>query len=287
MLYLNIPEEKIMGATQTLIPKSVLFPALALFVMAPGLKADTPQFNAIGSVTLCGSGGAPVNVSSSGAPITFTAKVLPSTTVPPGDPAGWVSVSPGPFTTPATLSLGLKNLGPIAGTFTATIVLQATDSSGAADLTFPVTYTSGSTCGGGGGGGGGQNGTITPSLNPLNLSASPGYSALGTIDLSTTSAAAIGFSVSYLPQNSWLTVAPSGSGFAVSSGTKVTLTVIANAQNLSSSPPGGSITITPTSGMGLATIIPVYFTVGAGAGGTLTFSGVTTLTSNSGSEMRL
>src|SRR5437879_10467519 len=98
-----------MGATQTLIYKTVLFPALALFVTAPGTRADTPQFNAISTVTLCGSGGAVVNVNSSGTPITFTASVQ-STTVPSGDPTGWLSISQDSPATPAKVTLGLKNL---------------------------------------------------------------------------------------------------------------------------------------------------------------------------------
>src|SRR5438874_2063111 len=152
----------IMDAAHLLLKKAVPVLALGLLALAPGLKAQAPAFNTISDVTLAGTGGRQITVGGNldpGTPITFTAAIS-SSTPPSGDPQNWLVIGSGagPYTTPATLSLNLGNLGAVAGTYSAVVTLTPS-TAGVAPMSFNVTYTSGTS----GGGGGGGTGTMTAS----------------------------------------------------------------------------------------------------------------------------
>jgi uncharacterized protein (TIGR03437 family) len=262
-----------MDAAHTLLKKTVLLLALALFAVAPVIQAQTLSSSAT-AVTLQGTTGAQVNVTSSDSTtvITFTRSIAY------GDNASlnWLSVAGG-STTPTTLFVNLGGLaGSLpAGTHTATVTLTAT--SPASTVSFTVSYTVGSS-----GGGGGQTGTITAAPSSVPLSALSGNTTSTQVTLSTGSPTAITFTVGF--DQFWL------SGFVTSntvfSGTTATLTVIGSAVGLSNNTYTGHVTITPT--VGAVTTIPVTFTVGTGGtgSGTLTATPNTinfAYTSNSGS----
>jgi len=262
-----------MDAAHTLLKKTALFSALALFGIAPGLQAQ-PTFNAIGTVTLT-LGGGQVTIGGSGdpaTPITFNA-TLGSFSVPSGDPQIWVHF-PGTATTTttsgttstasATLAFVVGSLGAYQGTYSATVTLHATTpATGVVDSTFTVTYTSGS------GGGGGQSGAITAFPTSIPLSASPGSGTLATanITLSTLSASAVPFTISYTPLGSWLQASTAYT--SVVAGSNAFVNVSASAFSLPTNTYSGTVTITPTGG-GTPTQVQITFTVGTGGTGTIT-----------------
>jgi len=257
-----------MDAADTLLKKTVLFSALALFVMAAGLHAQ-PAFNTPGTLQLS-LGGGNVNITGTGdpaTPITFDAS-LSNFTVPGSNPPNWVSFVNGSttssgLTTPAQLGFLVRNTGSTQGTFSATVNLTpngASATAGVAASSFTVTYISGSS----GGGGGGSNGTITASTTNLVLSTTPGSFTTGTITLSTTSTGSINFNLTYSPSNSWLSVSPSSG--TVSSTSSVTLQVLGNANNISSNQTG-SITVTPSSGTPTSIAVTLNVSGGGGGGG--------------------
>ncbi|HXB68256.1 MAG TPA: hypothetical protein VNY05_08435 [Candidatus Acidoferrales bacterium] len=251
-----------MDAAYTLFKKTSLFFALALFVTAGVLKAQ-PSFSSptTGASFALTTGGGQVGVSGSAdasTPITYSAAIT-GTTVPPGDPATWVTISGGATgTTPGTITFQLVNTGSFQGTYSATVTLSATSPTGVTQVTFTVTYASNSN------GSGGQTGLIVASPASVTFGSTSGSSNVlqSNITLSTSSANAVSFSVSFLPFGSWLNAATLST--FVSANSTATVTVSVTALTLTNNQYTGSVTIIPSSGA--STVVPVTFNVGAGGG---------------------
>jgi len=254
--------EENMDAAYQLLKKAVLFSAVALFVPF-GLNADVPVFNNPGTVTLAGTGGIEITLTSSGAPIAYTASLSNFQPAPSGTQLPWVVISTGATgTTPHTLGFGLGQPQG-SGAFTATCTVTATDGSGALPITFSVNYTSGSS-----GGGGGQNGTIVATPSSVTLAAAANSTNLvsTTVQL-TTSASSVSFAVSTSPSGLWLSTSVTTQ--VITSTSPATLTIYANPSGVTTSQ-SGSVIITPTGG-GSNTTIPVTFNIGGtGSGGSIT-----------------
>ena len=113
----------------------------------------------------------------------------------------------------------------------------------------------------------GQGGSsvISADPSPLTLNTFTGQSVATSVTLSTASTAPIPFSFSTTPTNgaSWLSVSASNS--QVSSSSTVTMSVFANATNITTQQTG-SITIVPGNG-GAQTVIPVTLNVNGSSGG--------------------
>ena len=241
-----------MDAAHKLIKNIALFLALALLVAVPGRSQS--QLSATPS---------PVGLSASAEFVQVT--VGGSGTFSITNQVGtFFNVNPASTTAPTTVQVGLastlcSNGGTTAcnGSFT----LHPTSATGGGtDVVVPVTFTPG-------GGGGSQNGVISATPSSVTLNTFTGSATSAAVSLTTTSATPIGFSISFVPTNSWLSVSANAS--QVSASQSVTLNVFANATNISSQQ-SGSITITPGNG-GAQTVIPVTLNVN-GSGGS-TYSG--------------
>ncbi len=247
-----------MDAAQKLIKTAGLLSVIALLMAAPGW-AQTPALQASpSSVSITGTQGQNVSITSSVAatPITFT-----MTTDYTGDASNpgvrWLGVQGG-NTTPTSLAFNLvQTAGLPQGVHTAVVTL--TDTANNSD-TLPITVTYSS-------GGSGGGGTLSASPNPINVSANPGGAFTTNVTISTTSTVAVTLNAPATSVNNggtnWLTAGIVGnSSVVVNSPTVVQVT--ANATNLPAGLYTGNVTVTPNPGTAL--VIPVNFTVGGGSG---------------------
>ena len=140
------------------------------------------------------------------------------------------------------------------GTHTAGIVLQATDGSGAPNLTLPVTYTAGS---------GGGNYTVTASPSSIAPNITFGGQTTVTFDLNTSSPTPINYTLAN-PTVSWVSwYVVAGDPF-VSSTSAAQIAVFLNGAGQ----PSGSLTTTLTVDTGNGNVsIPVTLNNGASGGG--------------------
>ncbi len=250
-----------MDAANRLIKTAGLLFVIALLLAAPGW-AQTPVLNVPPTVSLSGTGGQNVNVTSTppSTPITFTIGAPQYAADNNGVAFGsWLVVNGG-TTTPTTLSFGPGNFSGLQqGTHTATVTLTPNATTGAVPVTTTVTYTSNNP-------GGGGNGNLTAFPSPVNVSAASGSQFQTSVNISTTSITALTLTVApaTLSGGNWLTANITGPTSVVS-GATTSLLVTCNAFNLSSGLYTGTITVTPSSGSPLA--IPVNFTVGGNTGG--------------------
>jgi uncharacterized protein (TIGR03437 family) len=258
-----------MDAAHRLTIRAGLLFLTALLMVAPGLAQPTLQVAT--SVTLAGTGGQNLNVTSSGDAITYTI----GAPVYSADNNGvhWLGVTGG-TTTPATLSFNvIATAGLAQGTHTATVTLTPTPPpAGVQPVTITVTFSSGNP-------GGGGTGTLTAFPSPVNVSASSGSQFTTSVSITTTSTTAItlGLSTSITTGGTnWLSAAFSGVSSVVV-GSPATIQVTANAFNLPNGSYQGTLTVTPISPSGAALNIPVNFTVGGSSGG----NGSWTVTPNS------
>lgn len=183
--------------------------------------------------------GKSVSLTSSGAPITFTASA--------SSPGNWLSISQTSGTTPATLGVFVNPAGLSAGSHTGTITLTP-QTSGAAAQTVAVTLTVS------------NNPLISVSPDTLSFSFSPGGPSFLQQTLAATSTSdPLNFSVTWSESSGpagWLAVTP------LSAQTPANLTVFANGAALSPGIYTGSITVT-ASGANSQTV-PVTVTVSTG-----------------------
>jgi uncharacterized protein (TIGR03437 family) len=165
----------------------------------------------------------------------------------------WYTVVASGNTTPATLTVTriLENCGQ---SNTCTTFFNVTNNANSADVArvdVAVDATSGGTS------------ILSSNLNPINLSAVAGTSTFALPSILTTSATAVGVTITQNPGlGQWLTVTPQ-SGTVVQ-GSPLQLTVTANSFGLGNNQTyTGSITIAPNNGAAPLTI-PVNFNVGTG-----------------------
>jgi uncharacterized protein (TIGR03437 family) len=243
----------------------LLFIALALVLAAPAWAQPALQLNSniinLNQSTLSGG----VNVTSSGAAITFTANITGLTAN--GGNGQWLRFPLGTsnqFTTPSSVVVEIGNFaGMVAGTYSATITLTPSAPAGVAPATISVTWLNGS--GGGGGGGGGN--TISLSSTNVGLSAAPGAITFGNVTVTNISASTV--TIASQPGttscgNAWLTAALSS--FSLNGGSSTNLNIQADATGISSNVTcNGTVTVTPSPGSALT--ITITFTVGSGGGG--------------------
>ncbi len=129
-----------MDAAHKLIKTAVLFLLVALLMAAPGW-AQAPTLNVTTSVSLSGTGGQDVPVTSSGAQITY-AIGAPDYSSDPSTNGAWLRVTGG-TTTPTTLAFNLGTVSGLSqGTHTATVTLMPDSVTGASAVMITVTYTS-------------------------------------------------------------------------------------------------------------------------------------------------
>ncbi|MGA3095475.1 MAG: hypothetical protein ABSF25_03385 [Bryobacteraceae bacterium] len=239
-------------------------------LLTAALLAAVPAF-AAGSLNVNGGTSANVSldsantsyavaVTSTGAPITFTASIAYDTGV--SGPTGWLSaIAPG--TTPATIYVNLASAPSPAfgsGPFSATVTLTG----GGSTATVAVTFSPGS-----GSGPGGPGGPVSVSPSPLGLSLSAAGSVQGTMTVQSSSAAAIGFTVSTSSNILGWSLSVNPSAGSVSAGNPVLLTVTASTAVSASTTYIGAVTVIPS---GLPSIpVSVTLTVN-GSGGDLTLT---------------
>src|SRR6266536_4274938 len=141
---INMAEDLIMDATLK-IRRTAILSATALLLASAGLAQTPPTLNVPTSVSLFGTGGQSVNVTSSGDQITFSigAPVYSS------DDGNWLSVN-GATTTPGLINFNLARAPFTEGTKQASVTLTPSSPAGVAPVTINVSYTSGTSGGGGG-----------------------------------------------------------------------------------------------------------------------------------------
>jgi uncharacterized protein (TIGR03437 family) len=206
-----------MDAARTLT-KTALFLSAALAFAAPSFaqllvngSATTPSSPA--TVTLAGTAQQTVQISSSGAPVTFTYSVSYGS-------GFFFPVSVDKTTTTAQMTIGGSSLTLSCAalgvaTCTATITVK-NDVDGSDTATIKVGFTNGT------GGGGGGGGAFTASQNSVSLA----QGASTTITLFNNTAGAITYSVG-TPTASWLFAYPTNSTFNIAANGNATLTITA------------------------------------------------------------
>jgi len=231
-----------MDAAETLLKKSALFLATALVVALPGW-AQSQLIVSSTTVNLNDNQARSINVTSSGtATLTYTLSGVPL----------WLSTfSLNQNTTPDVLSFQIFSTN--CGTCTANVTL--TPSSGA-PVVVTVTYSPGT--------GGGGTGSLVATPSSLTFSAFSGQSAGSqNVGLTTSSASVIINNIQ--SDQTWLSAQITAGSFTVTPAAPATLTVSANAFNLTNGQYTGHITLTPS--VGTATTITVTINVGTGGSG--------------------
>jgi uncharacterized protein (TIGR03437 family) len=248
-----------MDAAHKLIKTAGLLFAVALLLAVPGWSQTTLNVSSA-SVSLSGTGGQTVSVTSSGSPITYTTATVYSSD---SGSSMWLAVSGG-TTTPAQLTFSIFNTAGLSqGTHTATVTLTPTDP---AILAVPITVTYSS--------GQGTTGTLQANPNPVNISATPGSQFTTNVTISTTSTTSITLGAPVVSVSNggtnWLAATFLGASSVVF-GSTATIQVTATAATLTTGTYNGTVTVTSSSGSSLT--IPVNFIVGGGTGnGTWTVS---------------
>src|ERR1035441_1976336 len=137
-----------MDAAQRLLKNSAILAATALLMATVGLAQ--PTLNVATSVTMAGTGGQDVSVTSSGSPTTEITYAIGAPSYAADGGGSWLGVT-GATTTPASLSFSLARAPLTGGAHVATVMLPPDPvlSPGVAAVTITVTYNSGSSGGGG------------------------------------------------------------------------------------------------------------------------------------------
>src|ERR1039458_289506 len=224
-----------MDAAQRLLKNTAILAATALLMATIGLAQ--PTLNVATSVTMAGTGGQDVSVTSSGSPTTEITYAIGAPSYAADGGGSWLGVPSGSQTTPASLSFRLAR-----GPFTTT-----------------MTYNSGSA------GGGGPT-VLSASPTTVSLTAGANSQASYPVAITTTSASAITISMTASVTGSvtsWLSNSTLATNTISSSG-GTTLTIVANSYNLPTGSYQGTVTITPSTGLPLN--ITVNFTVGSTVG---------------------
>ena len=245
-----------MDAVYTTFKKSLLLFSLALLWLGPlNSRANAQSITTCGSVALTSQTfQVPCTISSSTGTIAYSTSIA----VTPGDPNGWIGVSPssGSVTTSgATLVVQLQNTaGLTSGTHTATIAVNATSPAGATGGTISVTYTPGA--GGGTGGGGLITASALQTFCPTSA-----CSNSQTLTLSTTSATPVTFTIS---PPSWISLFQTSGSFnnTLSSSSPATFTVSVN--NFSAAVTGTNIVVSYNN---TSLNVPITVTSTGGGGG--------------------
>jgi len=246
MVYHQFGRGTIMDAAHKLIKNIALFLALALLVAVPG-RSQSQLSATPNPVALSGTN---LNVA------VTTGGSGPYTITPSG---GFFSVSGG-GNAPDSFTVSVSNTGCSNGgvTCNGSITLHPTSpSGGGTNVSISVTFTPGS--------GSGTGGAITANPPSVVLNTSTNQSVEAFVTLSTTSATPIQFSFSTTPPNgtAWLS-SVQVSNSTVSANGSVTMSIFANATNITTQQTG-SITIVPGNG-GATTVIPLTLNVN-GSGG--------------------
>ena len=247
-----------MDAAQRLLKNSAILAATALLMATIGLAQ--PTLNVATSVTMAGTGGQDVSVTSSGSPTTEITYAIGAPSYAADGGGSWLGVTGG-TTTPASLSFSLARAPLTGGAHVATVMLTPDPvlSPGVAAVTITVTYNSGSS------GGGGAT-VLSASPTTVSLTAGANSQASYPVAITTTSASAITISMTASVTGSvtsWLSNSTLATNTISSSG-GTTLTVVANSSNLATGSYQGTVTITPSTGLPLN--ITVNFTVGSTVG---------------------
>ena len=246
-----------MDAAQRLLKNSAILAATALLMATIGLAQ--PTLNVATSVTMAGTGGQDVSVTSSGSPTTEITYAIGAPSYAADGGGSWLGVPSGSQTTPASLSFSLARAPLTGGAHVATVTLTPTSPANAAAVTITVTYNSGSS------GGGGAT-VLSASPTTVSLTAGANSQASYPVAITTTSASAITISMTASVTGSvtnWLSNSTLATNTISSSG-GTTLTVVANSSNLATGSYQGTVTITPSTGLPLN--ITVNFTVGSTVG---------------------
>src|ERR1017187_11680 len=247
-----------MDAAQRLLKNTAILAATALLMATIGLAQ--PTLNVATSVTMAGTGGQDVSVTSSGSPTTEITYAIGAPSYAADGGGSWLGVPSGSQTTPASLSFSLARAPLTGGAHVATATLTPTPPpANAAAVTITVTYNSGSS------GGGGAT-VLSASPTPVSLTAGANSQASYPVAITTTSASAITISMTASVTGSvtsWLSNSTLATNTISSSG-GTTLTIVANSYNLPTGSYQGTVTITPSTGLPLN--ITVNFTVGSTVG---------------------
>src|ERR1035437_8301173 len=137
-----------MDAAQRLLKNSAILAATALLMATVGLAQ--PTLNVATSVTMAGTGGQDVSVTSSGSPTTEITYAIGAPSYAADGGGSWLGVT-GDTTRPASVSFSLAR-APLTGCAHVATVMLTPDpvlSPGVAAVTITVTYNSGSSGGGG------------------------------------------------------------------------------------------------------------------------------------------
>jgi uncharacterized protein (TIGR03437 family) len=247
-----------MDAAYNPFKKLALLFATALLVAAPSLASTgvTLTSNPTSVVFSPSLGGntVSVTVTASGAVGTFTVTPSPSPT--------FFGVTD-QTSTPTSVSFiaSLTKSCDVSGSCGAGTITVTADVGGS--VSIPVSYCSSCSSSGG------TTGTaINAFPKPVTLLSASGAAIAIQVSVSTTSTAAVPFSVTNIsPSSSWLTVSPSSG--TITSGAPATLTVTANSAypvSLADSVYSGSFTIAANDGSGATVNVPVNYTVGSGNG---------------------
>src|ERR1017187_7323196 len=247
-----------MDAAQRLLKNSAILAATALLMATVGLAQ--PTLNVATSVTMAGTGGQDVSVTSSGSPTTEITYAIGAPSYAADGGGSWLGVTGG-TTTPASLSFSLARAPLTGGAHVATVTLTPDPvlSPGVAAVTITVTYNSGRS-------GGGGASVLSASPTTVSLTAGANSQASYPVAITTTSASAITISMTASVTGSvtsWLSNSSLATNTISSSG-GTTLTIIANSSNLATGSYQGTVTITPSTVLPLN--ITVNFTVGSTVG---------------------
>src|ERR1039457_7249187 len=247
-----------MDAAQRLLKNSAILAATALLMATIGLAQ--PTLNVATNVTMAGTGGQDVSVTSSGSPTTEITYAIGAPSYAADGGGSWLGGTGG-TTTPASLSFSLARAPLTGGAHVATVMLTPDPvlSPGVAAVTITVTYNSGSS------GGGGAT-VLSASPTTVSLTAGANSQASYPVAITTTSASAITISMTASvtgSMTSWLSNSTLATNTISSSG-GTTLTIVANSSNLATGSYQGTVTITPSTGLPLN--ITVNFTVGSTVG---------------------
>jgi uncharacterized protein (TIGR03437 family) len=160
---------------------------------------------------------------------------------------GWLYITPLSGTTPATPIVWVDTTKAAAGTNIGSIAI---DAPGFARLTVAVTLNAGT-----------STSPLTAEPASLAFTSAGGATPTGQNITVGSTAGALGFSVQFATQSgNWLTAGPT-SGTAPGA----TVSVAVNPAGLADGTYNGSVTLTPTGGIGSALVVPVSFTVGGTA----------------------
>jgi uncharacterized protein (TIGR03437 family) len=232
---------------------------------APAWAYDTPQFSLSQNTVACVGTSCPpgsVSVGSTGDQITYTVSA-PDYSNDTGTNGAWLRISPigAGQTTPGSIQFSLgTSSGLTQGPHTAVVHLTAQAPAGVNAVNITVTFNQGNP---------GGSGTLTSTPSTLNLTAAQGAAAFANPQITTTSAAPIGITVTTSTSSctnvAWLSA--SALGTTVSSASPVNLFVQANASGLAPGVCTGNVVVNPA--VGTVLTIPVNFTVGNGGTGNL------------------